>query len=218
MVDIRTPAVSTHGRYLVEPSRVEPAPVLIGFHGYAEDAEAQLERLRSVPDVESWLVVSIQGLHRFYRGRGRDRGVVASWMTSQDREMAIADNLAYVNAVLEEVKRDHRVTDVVALAGFSQGVAMAFRVACGLPVPAAVIAVGGDVPPELDQDALARIPAALIARGVRDDLYSEAQWNDDQIRLRVAGVGVHPVTFDGGHEWTADVSKGASGLLTLTRT
>ena len=38
---------------------------------------------------------SIQGLHRFYQRRTNE--VIASWMTRQDRELAIADNLAYVD-------------------------------------------------------------------------------------------------------------------------
>ena len=217
MFDTYTPAVSTHGRYLIEPPGTEPAPVLVGFHGYAEDAEAQLGRLRTIPGVKSWLVVSIQGLHRFYRGR--DQAVVASWMTRQDRDVLIADNLAYVTAVLEEVRRHHKVTDVLVFAGFSQGVAMAFRAACLLHGRCtAVIAVGGDVPPECDRDALARIPVALVGRGVRDDVYGEEQWNDDQSRLLAAGVDVRAMTFGCGHEWTGEVSEAASTLLALAQT
>ena len=48
-----------------------------------EDAAAHLARLRSIPGSDRWIIVSIQGLHRFYRGRSSD--VVASWMTRQDR-------------------------------------------------------------------------------------------------------------------------------------
>ena len=64
----------------------------MGFHGYAEGADIQLERLQAIPGSGRWLLVSIQGLHRFYQSRTRD--VVASWMTRQDRELAMADNLA----------------------------------------------------------------------------------------------------------------------------
>ena len=107
MIDERMIAVTSHGRYLVAapvhlpPANVEavPAapsqsvPVLVGFHGYAEDAATHLTRLRTIPGADRWLVVSVQGLHRFYRGRSQD--VVASWMTRQDRELMIADNIAY---------------------------------------------------------------------------------------------------------------------------
>ena len=55
-----------------------------------------MELLRGVPVDASWTRVAIQGLHRFYRGRSRT--TVASWMTRQDRELLIADNVAYVDA------------------------------------------------------------------------------------------------------------------------
>jgi poly(3-hydroxybutyrate) depolymerase len=66
----RTIATQTHGRYLVVPPvSPGPAPVLLGFHGYAEAAETQLERLRAIKGAERWLLVSIQGMHRFYQRR-----------------------------------------------------------------------------------------------------------------------------------------------------
>ena len=73
---------------------------------------------------------------------------MASWMTREDREEAIADNLAYVSSALEQVPHDES-TRVVHI-GFSQGVAMAFRAGVLGPVrTAGIAAVGGDVPPEL---------------------------------------------------------------------
>src|SRR5437867_6992748 len=122
----RTIPARTHGRYLVVPPAVsQSAPVLVGFHGYAETAETHLARLRAIPGAERWLVVAIQGLHRFYQRRTNE--VVASWMTRQDRELAIADNLAYVASVVDEVGCTWPVRPRIVLAGFSQGVAMAFR-------------------------------------------------------------------------------------------
>jgi len=41
----------------------------------------------------------VQGLHRFYRSRSEI--VVASWMTKQDRELAIGDNIDYVRRAVE---------------------------------------------------------------------------------------------------------------------
>src|ERR1700716_1960617 len=104
----RTIAANTHGRYLVVPAAAAaPAGLLVGFHGYAEGAEMQLERLRAIPGSDRWRLVAIQGLHRFYQRRTNE--VIASWMTRQDRELAIADNLAYVNAVIDAVDREYRV-------------------------------------------------------------------------------------------------------------
>jgi predicted esterase len=207
-VHAHTIAVGTHGRYLVD-SPGGSTPLLVGFHGYAESAEAQLERLRAVPGAERWRLVSVQALHRFYQRRSED--IVASWMTRQDRELAIADNVAYVLRVIEA---EATGASAIVLAGFSQGVAMAFRAAAASARPvAAVIAVGGDVPPELDRAALAHIPAVLICRGQTDPLYAPATFTNDVARLRDARVTVTPFEFDGGHEWAGDMLRAASTFL-----
>ena len=218
MSEERTIAVGMHGRYLVAvPARTAadppvPAPLLVGFHGYAEDAELHLERLRSIPGAERWLIVSIQGLHRFYRGRSRD--VVASWMTRENRDLMIPDNLLYVSAVIDEVRRDWTVGTPLVFAGFSQGAAMAFRAAAiGRHQTNGVLALGGDVPPELDNHSLARIPEALIGRGERDDWYTPQTFAADEARLRAAGAKVVVITFDGGHEWTVDFNRVAAAFL-----
>ena len=102
----------------------------------------------------------------------------------------------------------------VLFTGFSQGVATAFRGACasGRRV-AGVVAVGGDIPPELSAEALARLPAVLLARGERDDIYTLQKWNADQARLRAAGVPHRAVGFDGGHEWHDQVNREAGAML-----
>jgi (2Fe-2S) ferredoxin/predicted esterase len=208
----RTIATPTHGRYLVEPAREgKPLGLLVGFHGYAETAEAHLERLRSIPGSGDWVLASIQGLHRFYRGRSEE--VVASWMTRQDRDLAIADNVAFVATVVESL-REIPAAPALVFCGFSQGVAMAFRAACSsAPRVSGVIAAGGGVPPELDREALARAGAALLVRGQRDEWYPLAAWAADQARLGAAGVDVRAFGFDGGHEWNDDVSGAAGAFL-----
>jgi len=209
----RTIATGTHGRYVIEPpASPGPVPWLVGFHGYGEGAEAQLERMRRIPGADRWLLLSIQGLHRFYQRRANE--VVASWMTRQDRELAIGDNLAYVNAVLAALDREYPGAPSLVLAGFSQGVAMTFRAAVGLSRRVdGVIAAGGDVPPELLPDALARVSQALVCHGTRDEFYTKAIFERDVQRLRDATVIVQPVEFDGGHEWSDTVVQAASRFL-----
>jgi predicted esterase len=209
----RTIAATTHGRYAVAtPVDRGPAPLLLGFHGYAEAAEAQLARLRAIPGAERWLIVSIQGLNRFYQRRGDD--VVAGWMTRQNRELAIADNLAYVESVVDAVSREWPITTTLLCTGFSQGVAMAFRTAAATSrAVAGVIAVGGDVPPELDAAALRRVQSALLCHGARDEWYTTEIFAKDMERLQEADVKVTPLDFQGGHEWSADVATAAAAFL-----
>ena len=186
--------------------------MLVGFHGYGEGADIQLERMRRIPGADRWLLVSIQGLHRFYQRRANE--VVASWMTRQDRGHAIADNLAYASAVIDAVERDYPGGTRLVLTGFSQGVAMMFRAAAASSRPVdGVIAVGGDVPPELDPAVLARVRRALVCHGARDEWYTEAIFGRDIQRLREAGVTTRPLEFGGGHEWSDEVVQAASSFL-----
>jgi predicted esterase len=212
----RTIPTTTHGRFLVvSPAGSAAAPMLVGFHGYGEGADAQLKRLRAIPAASEWQIVAIQGLHRFYDRRANE--VVASWMTRQDRELAIADNLAYVAAVLDELLRERPASHIV-FAGFSQGVAMTFRAAVASPRPVAgAIAAGGDVPPEIDREALGKVGAALVGRGVRDEWYTANVYSEDLRRLREADVRVQAVEFDGGHEWADEMVRAADAFLRSVR-
>jgi predicted esterase len=209
----RTIAATIHGRYLaIPPATPGPAPILVGFHGYAEDAEQQLERLRAIPDSARWLTVSIQALHRFYQRR--TERVVASWMTRQDRESAIADNLAWVASCIDAAAAEWPTLPTVVFAGFSQGVAMAFRAGAHTAGRVAgVISVGGDIPPELTPDALKRVSAALVARGTSDEWYTKEKFADDERRLRECSVSVRALEFNGGHEWSNEIVAAASEFL-----
>jgi predicted esterase len=196
----RSIEATTHGRYLVD-ARGPGMPLMVGFHGYAETAEIEMLRLRSVEGSDRRTLVAIQGLHRFYRGRSND--VVASWMTRQDRELAIADN--------NIVSAEWPTNGVLVLSGFSQGVAMAFRCAAAIARPVSgVVALGGDVPPELSASVLSRIPSVLLGRGLRDEWYTPEKMASDEQRLRAAGTHVQIVTFEGGHEWTTDFAQSVS--------
>ena len=208
----RTIATTTHGRYLVAPAAAA-APLLVAFHGYAEAAEAALDRLRAIPGADRWTCVSVQALNRFYQRRTNE--VIAGWMTRQDRELAITDNIAYVGGVLEAVSREWPARPLVVFAGFSQGVSMAFRAAAATTSRAVggVIAAGGDIPPEIPLERLPSLGAVVLCRGTRDEFYSAEKFSADRQRLNDAGVAVTAVEFDGGHEWSSDVIAAASGFL-----
>ena len=95
----------------------------------------------------------------------------------------------------------------------SQGTATAFRAACASTLPCAVVALGGDVPPELDSRRLAWPRRVLIGRGTRDEWYSAEKHASDLDRLREAGTPVEPLTLDAGHEWTPEFSAAVGRFL-----
>ena len=201
-------ATRIHGRVLVRDA-ADPTAVVAGFHGYMENAEIQMARLEALPDAERATLVSVQGLHRFYRGRAEE--VVAGWMTRQDREAMIADNIEYCDHAIEA---SAPAAIPLLTVGFSQGVAMAFRAAIrGRRRAVGVVAVGGDVPPELLADATLPFPAVLLARGERDDWYTNAQLEADASALRARRTAVETLVYPGAHEWTAEVAIAASRFI-----
>jgi predicted esterase len=188
------------------------APMLVGFHGYAETADIELARLQKLDGADQWTVVAVQALHRFYRRKTSD--VVASWMTTQDRELAIDDNMAYAAKIIDAVSNEWSASTTLVLSGLSQGVAMAYRCAASLYRPVSgVIALAGDVPPELDRSRLSRIPFVLLGRGHDDEWYTEAKLTRDEERLKAAGVRVETVRFPGGHEWSETFRMAVSRFL-----
>lgn len=211
--EVRHVEASVRGRLLVRAApTAETAPLLAGFHGYAQSAEENLEALLGLPGIDSWHVAAVQGLHRFYRNRDGEIG--ASWMTRQDREMAIEDNVRYVGAALARLKEELAVAGPLVLVGFSQGTAMAYRAAAGSGHRVdGLVALAGDVPAEIVERPLAGFPRVLIGRGTEDEWYTEATMKRDLELLGGAGIEVETCVFPGGHEWTAELYEAAGEFL-----
>ena len=210
---------TVHGRVLIEPD--EGAAVLsralVGFHGYAQTAGDMMQDLNRIPGASGWTRVSIQALNRFYvRG---DAQVVANWMTREDRDQAIADNIAYVDSAIAHVGRMEvpgSSTGQLVFAGFSQGVAMAYRAALLGSRPAAgIIALAGDIPPELKTEAAPRHPwpKVLIGVGHLEQWYSSDKVDADRAFLESRGIDHSIVRFKGGHEWGEEFRNAAGAFL-----
>ena len=194
MIETHNIETKTHGRFLVK--RGVSQRLLVGFHGYAENAEKHLVELEKLE--LDWTLVSVQALNRFY-ARG-DELIVASWMTRQDRDDAIADNIEYVRRVVDAMAP----YDTLAFLGFSQGAAMAYRAAARISC-SGVIALGGDLPPDVPSLAV----PVLIGRGEHDGWYTDEKLKKDLKSVPHANTCV----FDGGHEWSDDFRRAASEFL-----
>jgi predicted esterase len=210
--DEREIAALVHGRYLLEnPPEPAGCPLLVGFHGYGENAERHLEELRSLPGSSRWVLCAVQALHPFYNRTGQ---VIASWMTRQQREHSILDNVRYAASVVSEVKRELPVSERLVYLGFSQGAAMAYRAAAGSGHTCqGVVALGGDVPPELASRDLGHFPPVLLGRGSSEEWYDAAKMEHDVELLRSKGIDVRPFIFEGGHEWTNEFRVQAGRFL-----
>jgi predicted esterase len=198
-------STQTHGRFLYEAR--DPARLLVGFHGYAQTAEAHMKELLQIPGQEAWSLSAVQALHPFYvKNYGE---VAASWMTSQDRELAIADNIDYVRRVVATLPRPEKLVFL----GFSQGTAMAFRAAADFGWRChGVVALAADVPPDVAAQEGVHLPPTFLARGKRDEWYTEEKFEKDLKFLRRA-TNLTTCVFDGAHEWTDELRDAVGAFL-----
>jgi predicted esterase len=207
-LNIETP---THGRILVEDAADSfSGRLLVGCHGYGQAADTMLEQLQKIPGADRWRLVAVQALHRFYTRS--NEAVIASWMTRQDRDAAIADNIEYMNrAVTAAGAGDARA---IVYLGFSQGASMAARAATrGSRRAHGLILLGGDIPPDVRDDPALSIPPVLIGVGSRDSWYSGARVDADIAFLQARSVPHEVVRFDGGHEFTEEFRRAAGAWL-----
>jgi predicted esterase len=200
----RHAATTVHGRFLHEPRH--PARLLVGFHGYAENAETHMAELQQIPGAEEWSLAAVQALHPFYI-RGLTQ-IVANWMTSQDRELAIGDNLDYVRRAVGALPRP----ETLVFLGFSQGAQMAYRAAADFAWRChGLIILGGDVPPDVAQENV-QLPPMLLARGTRDAWYTNEKFEKD-LKFLKGATNVSTMTLDAAHEWTAEFRTAAGQFL-----
>lgn len=204
-----------HGTYLLRRPTAAGSTALpvavVGFHGYGETATEMMQAMQRIPGSERWFLCSVQALHPFYRKTG---DVVASWMTSFDRDNAIRDNVRYVRAVVSTLRERHGIARF-AYVGFSQGVAMAYRAAAlAGHWSHALVALAGDVPDDVAEKHPPNFPPVLIGRGDGEQWYSEDKLAEDLEKLQRMGVESQVARFEGGHEWTEPFLQEAGTFLT----
>ncbi len=211
---LRHAPARVHGRYFVRPPAGGKVSCwLVGFHGQGQTADEFLSVLDSVPRSPRWLLASVQGLNRYYIRRGQT--IVANWMTSQDRELVIADNVEWVDSALDRLAEEFGTPRAIVFAGFSQGVGMAYRAGfLGRRTCAAIIAGCGDVPPDLAPPPSGAWPRVLAATGTNDGWYTPDRLEADAQRLRTFGADAQTMVFEGGHEWHPELAQAAGRLLT----
>ena len=177
-------------------------------HGYGQLAAQFLEPFAAL--ATPWRrIVAPEGLSRFYLERSRvgvntQAKVGATWMTREDREHEIDDQVSYLDALLDAIHPAAASGVRLRVLGFSQGVATVTRwLIRGRRVRAdEVILWAGSFPPDIEvsvfADRLAGAPVVL-AVGTRDELASWAGADVTQQRFAEAGISARLVSFNGGH-------------------
>jgi len=118
-IDIKkTARYSTYGN----PNSAETVWVVL--HGYGQLTPYFIRKFLSL-DPDKNFVIAPEGLHRFYLN-GTSGRVGASWMTKEEREQDISDNISYLNDLKTKIIDRYQFTKKVLL-GFSQGGATGCR-------------------------------------------------------------------------------------------
>jgi dienelactone hydrolase len=178
----------------------ERAPrVLVALHGYGQQARFFARHFRPLAGDRLRVLVP-EALSRFYLDERYER-VGASWMTREDREHEIRDQIAYLDALVRAEVGSRRRSVHLTVLGFSQGAAAACRWAAGGTArPDRVVVWGGDVPGDLDLHAhRARLPSLTLVVGDGDRFATPERTAALEARLHAAGVGFERVAYAGGH-------------------
>ena len=179
----------------------------IACHGYGQLALPFLTSMAKIAAPDR-LIVAPEAFSRFYVDRTSmttepPPKVGASWMTREDRDVEIADQVVYLESLLADLRTSVGQDVRLRLLGFSQGVATVCRwVARGTVRPNALILWAGSFPPDIDLSSFSQRVAGVrvtMVFGSRDQLTPIAAAEAQLERLTGAGIDATMVSFDGGH-------------------
>jgi len=188
--------------------------VWIVCHGHAQLAARFLARFTPL-EREDRLFVAPEALSRFYLGAHNevhrpDTPIGATWMTREDREAEIEDQVRYLDLLHADIfARVERERVKLWVLGFSQGVATVTRWLARDGVTAdRVVLWAGMIPPELGvggaRALTARGPVTMVV-GSSDEFATPKVVAAQQAKLSELGVAYTKIGFEGGH----DISESA---------
>lgn len=140
-----------------------------------------------------------EGLHRFYL-QGSAGRVGASWMTKEERQSDIADNLVYLQNVLDHFSPHYQQ---ISLLGFSQGGATAARFFATTPQLSNLVLWASVFPPDLEMEDIASDKRGKFFVLGEEDEYFDKKNQKDVIAL-YANLGFRTLLFNGEHRIHTD--------------
>lgn len=191
--------VQRMARYHVLGHAANARSVWIVVHGYGQLARFFLNAFEGLSNDR--LIVAPEGLSRFYTDASHQR-VGATWMTREDRDLEIADHIAYLDALYATIRMEAGDRPLHVL-GFSQGVATVARwLVHGRTKAEQAVLWGGALPPELTHAQLrngfghCRVD---LVHGTLDQLVPETVLRSNEERLSRVAHQQRTHLFPGGH-------------------
>ncbi len=205
-ISVRRLRVARSARYfeIVEGVATE---TWVALHGYGQLAEDFIGRFEPVAGGRR--IVAPEALSRFYT-RSAD-SVGASWMTREDRLSEIADYVAFLDHVVDDLDL---ASGELTVLGFSQGGHTACRWVSTRSDVSRLIVWGSRIPSDLDLTAFSRslqMGIVILVAG-QDDRYVERDdLCADLETLRSIGVRAELMEYDGGHDLQAETLISVAG-------
>ena len=194
---IRVPRTA---RYHVLGDPATARMVWVVLHGYGQLARFFLNKFEGLED--GLLIAAPEGLSRFYLDAQHQR-VGATWMTREDREHEIGDQLSYLDALAASLLDGCPQAEGLGVLGFSQGVATACRwTALGKANAQHLVLWGGSMPPDLDRSLMRERWGGMqvhLVQGEKDELVPEQVVSANAAILQRAQVEHSVHHHAGGH-------------------
>lgn len=177
-------------------------------HGYNQLAGDFIREFATIA-ADARVIVAPEALSRYYLAtepgfHSAEAKIGATWMTRADREAEIADYVAYLDDLYDEIFTQARRSEVsVTVVGFSQGGATANRwLTRGRARADRLIMWGALLATDSDLNHAAtffRDVKLTIVYGKRDQFADEGMMANYEKLLREKNVPYELITFDGGH-------------------
>jgi predicted esterase len=175
--------------------------LVVTLHGFGSDPETMLHLTERLFDATP-VIASIQAPNQFFIERRKEQRVGYGWITSRHAGESIRLHHDMVRHVLTETgSQFHIPPERRLLVGFSQAVALNYRLAASCPeVVRGVIGICGGLPGDWDTGDYQSMRAAVLHIARRDDqFYPPAAMQHYAERLRVRAGDVEFHLIDGGH-------------------
>lgn len=185
---------------------VETTHVWWVFHGLGYLSRYFLKYFKFLPPNQHFIIAP-QAPSKYYLNDTYTH-VGASWLTKEETETGIENNLNYLDAVYKSAMPAGEFKLMVL--GFSQGVSMATRWLAHRKIPADhLILFAGGIPNELGPEQLNHLipeTKVSIVYGDKDPFLTEDRLTAEAIKIeRVFQGKARILRFEGGHEINSEV-------------
>lgn len=170
------------------------------LHGYGYMAKYFIKKFNPIA-TDNNLIIAPEGLSKFYlNGVGYDGKMGASWMTADNREDEIEDQINYLNQLYDVVVKKHPRAKINVV-GFSQGGATASRwIADGKAKCDNIILWSSAFPEDLDLKSLPKQSNTFVLFGDDDKYINEQQIKDYEAFLDAKVFDCKLIKFIGKHD------------------